>query len=109
MVGSDHIYRTDYNGTVEIVVTGDTCPVTFHPITVVPPPPGEGEPREEPGEKININTASQAELETLEAIGSVRAQGIIQYRPYETIEEITLVPGIGPLTFLKIQDFITVG
>ena len=70
--------------------------------------PEEGEPPEEPGEKININTATQAELETLEAIGPARAQGIIQYRPYETIEEIQNVPGIGPLTYLKIKDHICV-
>jgi len=106
LVGSEHLYRTDYHGTVEITVEGALCPVTFHPITVVPPMPEEGEPPEEPTGKIDINNASQAELETLPAIGPTKAQRIIQYRPYESIEEITIVPGIGPLTFEKIKDLI---
>jgi competence protein ComEA len=70
--------------------------------------PEPGEPPEEPSDKVNINTATQAELETLEAIGPSKAQSIIQYRPYEAIEEIMNVPGIGPLTYLKIKDHICV-
>ncbi len=63
-------------------------------------------------ERININTASQAELETLPGIGAVIAQRIIAYRtehgPFQSIEEIQNVPGIGPKTFEKIKDLITV-
>ena len=78
------------------------------PRPIRPSGPGDGGPGGVPGGKININTAGQAELETLPAIGPSRAQGIIEYRPYETIEDIQTVPGIGPLTFLKIKDLITV-
>lgn len=64
-------------------------------------------------DKININTASQEELETLNGIGSVKAAAIIEYReqygPFSSIEEIMNVPGIGPATFEKIKDSITVG
>ncbi len=64
------------------------------------------------GEKININTASQAELETLNGIGPSKAAAIIEYREqngsFESIEEIMQVPGIGPATFEKIKDDITV-
>jgi len=60
------------------------------------------------GSKININTASQSELETLPGIGPSKAQGIIENRPYETIEDIKRVPGIGEGTFEKIKDLITV-
>lgn len=58
--------------------------------------------------KININTASQSEIETLPGIGPSKAQGIIENRPYDSIEEIQKVPGIGEGTFKKIKDLITV-
>jgi len=63
-------------------------------------------------QKININTASQTELESLPGIGPVTAQKIIAYREengsFETVEAIQNVAGIGPATFDKIEDFITV-
>ena len=62
----------------------------------------------EVGGKININTAGQSEIETLPGIGPSKAQGIIENRPYDSIEEIQKVPGIGEGTFKKIQDLITV-
>ncbi len=60
------------------------------------------------GGKININTASQSEIETLPGIGPSKAQGIIENRPYSSIEEIKKVPGIGEATFQKLKDLITV-
>ena len=60
------------------------------------------------GGKININTASQSEIETLPGIGPSRAQGIIEARLYDSIEEIQKVPGIGEVTFQKLKDLITV-
>ena len=62
---------------------------------------------------ININTATQIELETLSGIGPVTAKAIIQYRqengPFREIQGIQEVSGIGPVTFEKIREFITVG
>lgn len=61
---------------------------------------------------ININTASQAELETLPGIGPVTATNIITYREtnggFISIDSILNVPGIGPKTFEEIQNLITV-
>lgn len=63
-------------------------------------------------QKININTASASELETLSGIGPQKAQGIIQYREeegnFQTIEELTNVSGIGEKTFEKLKDAIIV-
>jgi len=62
---------------------------------------------------IDINTASQAELESLPEIGPVTAADIVAYRDqngaFKSIEEIENVPGIGPKTFESIKEFITVG
>jgi len=61
---------------------------------------------------ININTASQDELENLSGVGPVTAQKIIAFREengsFSSIEEIQKVSGVGPATFEKIRDFITV-
>ncbi len=63
-------------------------------------------------EKININTASSEELQTLNGIGETKAAAIIQYRTenggFNSIEEICRVKGIGDATFNKIRDKITI-
>lgn len=62
--------------------------------------------------RININSATAAELETLPGIGPVTAGKIIAYReangPFARIEDIQDVPGIGPKTFDAIRDLIAV-
>lgn len=61
---------------------------------------------------ININRASQVELESLPGIGPVTAQNIITYRDinggFNSIEAIMDVPGIGPKTFEEIQHLICI-
>ena len=68
---------------------------------------------EAPEVLININTASQNELESLPRIGPVIAAEIIRYRqangPFHRKEDIQEVKGIGPVTFEKISKLITVG
>lgn len=64
-------------------------------------------------ELIDINIASQAELETLPGIGPTTAQKIVEYRdangPFVSTEDIINVSGIGPGTYERIKDLITVG
>ncbi len=63
-------------------------------------------------ELININTASLEELMTLNGIGEVKAQAIIDYREtyglFPNINSLMNVSGIGDKTFAKIADKITV-
>jgi competence protein ComEA len=64
-------------------------------------------------ELIDINTASAAELEALPGIGPTTAQKIVEYReqngPFVSTEDIINVSGIGPGTYERIKDLITVG
>jgi competence protein ComEA len=65
-------------------------------------------PKLAPGQKVNINTATQDELDVLPGIGPVKAAAIIEARPFKTIEDIKTVKGIKDGEFSKIQDMITV-
>ncbi len=62
--------------------------------------------------KININTANQAQLEELEGIGETTALRIIEYRKqngkFKTIEDLKNVKGIGEAKFNKIKNDIEV-
>ncbi len=62
--------------------------------------------------KININTATQTQLETLPGIGPSTATKILTYRKekgkFSKIEDIKEVSGIGNAKFEKVKDYITV-
>lgn len=62
---------------------------------------------------ININLATQTDLEMLPGIGPSTAANIIAHRdangPFATIEDIMDVPGIGEGKFAAMRDLITVG
>lgn len=61
-----------------------------------------------PTQKVNINTATQSQLEALPEIGPTKAKAIIAGRPYRTPEDIMKIKGIKVRTYNKIKDFITV-
>lgn len=63
---------------------------------------------------VNINTATQAELETLNGIGPAKAKAIIEYRKkqggFKTVDELENVEGIGSTTIKNLRkDLSTSG
>ena len=64
------------------------------------------------GTLVNINTADEATLVTLNYIGKNRAKAIIAYRhehgPFKSIEDLKAVSGVGDRVFENIKDKITV-
>lgn len=61
-----------------------------------------------PGEKININSASKAELMKLPSVGEKRAEKIMSRRPYTNAEDLKAKKvGVGEKTLEKWGDHIT--
>lgn len=64
------------------------------------------------GEVIDLNTADVYELSRLPGIGEKRAQAIVEYRqangPFQTVEELDQVDGIGPAILNGLKDYATV-
>ncbi len=65
------------------------------------------------GDTVNLNTATQAQLESLNGVGPKKAQAIIEYRTksgkFKTVDELDNVPGFGAKTVAKLRPSITVG
>ena len=72
--------------------------------------PREGE--EQSPQKIDINRAEAWLLEALPGIGQTLAERIVDYRnasgPFQRIEDLLKVSGVGEATFENMKDFITV-
>ena len=80
--------------------------------TATPMPTTTPNPTPEQSEKININTAGYEELQKITGVGPVIAQRIVDYRnahgPFQKLEDIKKIQGIGDITFEKMKDEITI-
>jgi len=80
------------------------------------PPPelgGSGGSGTSPSGKINLNTATVAEMDAgIPGVGPVLAQRIVDYRkqhgPFHAIDDLRNVQGIGEKKFASIKDYVTV-
>jgi competence protein ComEA len=66
-----------------------------------------------PTTPININTATQSQLESLPGVGPKAAERILEYRKqnghFKKVEDLMNVKGFGEKTFLKLKPMLTVG
>ena len=73
---------------------------------------GDDSPRQPESCPLNINTATAGQLETLDGIGQVLAQRIVDYReahgPFRSVEELIAVEGIGEGKLEKLRELVTV-
>jgi competence protein ComEA len=80
--------------------------------TVSGAPPVGTVPGGTTGALVNINTADEATLETLNGVGPVLGAAIIQYRtehgPFASIDQLDEVSGIGPATLEDLRAQVTV-
>lgn len=107
------VYGTDVHGTVIVETDGKTFNVqTNNQGTIKSPLPTEKskvEPEKEtspaPSEScVNINTASEKDIQTINHIGPARAIDLIELRPYDSVEDLSRIKGIGQA---RIADIIT--
>ena len=64
------------------------------------------------GARVNINTASAAELAKLPGIGASKAEAIVAFRskePFSKPDDLRKVKGIGDKLYESIKDQLTVG
>lgn len=63
--------------------------------------------------RINVNTATAAELQALPGIGPKKAAAIVDYRsangPFKRVDDLVEVKGIGPKTLSKLRSLVTCG
>ena len=126
------VFRTDQNGTIhlesdgrKVTITparGAGATVTGRSTVEIPlsgaVTKGTGSaaaatPKDSSGGRLNLNTATAAELEALPGIGEKTAQAILADRkkngPYRSVDELDRVSGIGPATIEGIRELVTAG
>jgi competence ComEA-like helix-hairpin-helix protein len=83
---------------------GSLAPTPATLTTLVSPTPAAS-----PEGKIDVNTATEEQLEAVPGIGPYFAKAIIAGRPYEKVEDIQNVNGIGTKTLAKLAPYFCVG
>ncbi|MGH8163283.1 MAG: helix-hairpin-helix domain-containing protein [Rhodanobacteraceae bacterium] len=91
--------------------TPDTFEAFFHPratatASPIAPAPVTTQVKKSPSEgKLDVNTASSADLDNLPGVGPVLAGRIIAARPFQSADELQRVSGIGPKKYAKLRPY----
>jgi beta-lactamase superfamily II metal-dependent hydrolase len=93
------LYGTDVNGHIIVTTDGKQYTVsTEKGIT------NEQETESNSGDCIDVNTATKEELTEITQIGEERADELIQFRPYQSLDELSQINGIGPARVAEIKE-----
>ncbi|BCB79379.1 ComEA family DNA-binding protein [Phytohabitans flavus] len=94
----------------ELILVGVTAP-PGDPAGGVPPPEG-ATGGGAAGGKVNLNTATLAQLDSLPGVGPVLAQRILDHReksgPFRTVSDLRQVDGIGDARYEQLKELVTV-
>ena len=75
-------------------------------------PAKSAKPAASPAGLVNLNTATQAQLESLPGVGAKAAEAILEYREkngkFKKVEDLMNVRGVGEKSFLKLKPLVTV-
>jgi len=58
--------------------------------------------------RVNLNTATLTELESIPGIGTLLAQQIVANRPYASVDELTKIRGIGETSLRGLRTYVKV-
>ena len=87
----------------EQIYVGVPAPPGAEPAPVASGPPGIAD-------KVDLNTATLASLDTLPGVGPVTAQRIVDWRTqhgrFDSVEQLREIDGIGPSRFAKLKDLV---
>jgi len=115
--GAEASYVVGYTGVVIVqpggneppAQPGGSAPVVQPPLQAAAPP--QQTPQPQPSYPVNLNTATQAQLETLPGIGPVKAQAILAWRAahgaFTNASQLIEVNGIGQKTLENMLPYIT--
>ncbi|MFC0559763.1 MBL fold metallo-hydrolase [Halalkalibacter alkalisediminis] len=87
------IYSTSIHGTIVITTDGDDYLLKTKEDEIPSPPDKD---QSQVSDCVNINEATEAELERIIHIGTERAKSLIELRPFETLNDLVKINGIGP-------------
>ena len=110
------LLRTDRDGTVKIESDGRRWWLARHQVAVRAPPAAKPrtKAKRDPevvaapaNGRINVNTATEAQLEGLPGIGPVIARRIVEGRPYRSVDDLGRVKEVGPKRLAEIRPLVT--